>query len=180
MPSHWFLHACTSPLSALLLRRSLSVVWGLLLLLLQQHRAWGSTRRTPGRNHSLDQFPRPPIWGIFNLCSWINTEGGRGCPWCHQPSPGRRDAGHSQCTDLGFSSLFSSPKAPQNSPHGPILTTAIILGGTKEKTPKGEQARRASPVQSDGTQPSPPAAKGNWSHRGYCFGVWAQKSSSGN
>lgn len=52
--------------------------------------------------------------------------------------------GHSQCTAPCFPCPLSCPKAPRNSPHGPILTAATIRGGKKKKKKKCEQARKAS------------------------------------
>lgn len=69
-----------------------------------------------------------------------------------------------------FPSLLSRPKPPRNSPHGPVLTAATVQGGKKEKTPKREQARKASlrPVCTGPgrSPPRPPARSGPQARHG--------------
>lgn len=98
----------------------------------QQHRAQGKAQggiaaevNSPG-----------PNWGHFNPFSWINTECGSRWPWCHQPSPGRRDDRASAPT------WFSIPAvAVLNPAQQPAQTHPYRKNG---KTPKWEQARKAS------------------------------------
>ena len=64
--------------------------------------------------------------------------GGPGATSHHQ---GRGTQGHSQHTDPGFPSLLSWPKAPHNSPHGPVPTAATIQGGKKKKKKRKLQSK---------------------------------------